>query len=204
MARGFTLVEVLVALTAFGILAMSGAGIAAGAMDGHRQLELADARVRDVQLARAAIKSDLSQVVARPVREGYGGRQPWSFAGGRDVVPPRSEETVVLAFVRAGWVNPEAAEPRSSLQYVEYRLAGADLVRVARPFLDATPDTPELRSVLLRDAAQLSVAFLSGGARVPQWRVAASSGGPWPDAVAIEIDVPDLGLLTQLFQVGRS
>ncbi|MDX2222797.1 MAG: type II secretion system minor pseudopilin GspJ [Rhodospirillaceae bacterium] len=202
MARGFTLVEVLVALAAFGVLAIAGAGIAASAVDSHRTLKRTDEAVRELQMARAAIKADLGQLVARPVRDGYGARQRWAFAGGPDRGPNADEDRIVLSFVCGGWSNPDAGEPRSSLQYVEYRVANGDLVRVARPFLDATPSTPESRTVLLSDVGRVAVGFVSGATRAVEWRIAAASGGPWPDAVELDLDLAALGRITQLFRVG--
>ncbi len=193
-SRGFTLVEVLVAMSVFALVALIAAGVASAALETRNTLDATDGRLRQVQLARALLKADIGQVVWRPTRNAFGGVGQSGFVGGSV-----GEREPLLAFVRGGWTNPAGAEARASLQYVEYALEGDALVRRTRAYLDPTPTTPIESVVILRAVSDVSVSFLTGGTWKPQWRVGQASGLALPDAVALDMTIEGLGELHQVF-----
>jgi general secretion pathway protein J len=120
---GFTLVEMLVALTVFALLAAAGVGILRSSVDTQSAVEGRLADVSAVGRLHTLLSSDLGQAVERPTR-GPGGDRP-AFAG----------EAAAMRFVRAGWSNLEGAT-RSDLQRVEWRLDRSGLVRIGHRRLD--------------------------------------------------------------------
>ena len=192
MTRGFTLVEMLVALLGFGLLAAAATGILNLTLRDRAALAQNTETITEIQLARAIIRADLSQVVQRPVRDAFGATAATGLTGGEAGKP-------LLAFVRRGWDNP-GREARSSLQYVEYVRDGAQLMRRSRPYLDPTPETPVTAAPLLTNLRAVSVNFLSHGQWAERWIATGETPG-LPDAVQVAATLNTLGDLRQSFLV---
>jgi general secretion pathway protein J len=192
-ARGFTLVEMLVALLAFSMLAAAAVSILNASLRNKEAFDAAAASMQEIQLARAIVKADLAQMAPRAVRGAYGGRAHTGFV--RD---NSGDKAVLLSFVRRGWDNPQGAEARSSLQYVEYVLEQGSLVRRSRPYLDPTPDTPMFSRVLFTRVGAAKVSFLSGNVWTEQWRPVTSSAD-LPKALALDVSLEGFGNLHQAF-----
>ncbi|MEL7028452.1 MAG: type II secretion system minor pseudopilin GspJ [Pseudomonadota bacterium] len=195
-SRGFTLAEMLVALFAFAVLSAAATSILTYSLQSKEALSKADDELRAFQIARAVMKSDFGQVALRPVRDPFGGFPGVSFAGG-ELAPPG----VLIAFVRRGWENPDGLEQRASLQYVEYLLVNDALVRRSRARLDPTLDTPVSERVLLEGVADASISFLQSDQWSDRWETRGSLSGRTPQALAIEMDLADLGPVRQVFMV---
>jgi general secretion pathway protein J len=193
VARGFTLVEMLVALLAFSLLAAAAVGILNVSLRNKETLGRTADVLEQLQIARAMMKADFSQLAPRPVRDAYGGLPHGSFAKGS-----ATDAQTIVSFVRRGWDNPGGEEARGSLQYVEYVVDGANLVRRSRPYLDPTPGTPTSSMTLLADVGKVSVSFLAGGKWLEQWRPVSRSA-ELPSAVAMTLTVAGLGEIRQAF-----
>ena len=160
---GFTLVELMIALLVFSFVAATGVYTLRLGVESRDQLNVADGQVRDLEIMRALMKQDFLQVVPRPIRDEFGDVQPASFYGG-DSHPRRPEEgeQLLMSFVRNGWVNPGAQEPRSTLQYVQYVFLQDRLVRRVRPFVDGARNQPFVDRTLLSGLQNVRVEFLRG------------------------------------------
>ncbi|ACG77074.1 type II secretion system protein J [Phenylobacterium zucineum HLK1] len=189
--KGFTLVEMMVALLIFGLVAAAGVAIMRFSVDNQQVVRAHTHRLAELQRARAMLKADLAQAAQRPVRDAAGRPALRSFSGGE-----QRTGGPLLALVRRGWDNPDA-DPRASLQTVEYRLNGGRLERRARPALDGAELGPP--QVLLSGVRDARVAFLVRG----QWIEALPNGPrqPLPQAVRLDLTLEDYGELSQLFLV---
>ncbi len=206
--KGFTLTELLVALLIFAMLSAMGISVLRVSVDTLEQLSATNERLSNIEIARVIIKDDLAQLAMRPVRDEFGARSGASFQGGEysDREYARNNETRILSFVRRGWLNPEGAAPRSSLQYVEYIVAANTLIRRARPYLDDFRDQPTTDRVLFYDISEVDISFLQGEVSsrlewVNAWPVGQDSGQP-PKAVQLTSDTKRYGRLRQLFWIG--
>lgn len=189
--KGFTLVEMMVALLIFGLVSAAGVAIMSFSVDNQQVVRAHSHRLAELQRARLALKSDLAQAAQRPVRDPAGRAAVRSFSGGEQQVGGP-----LLQLVRRGWDNPDAA-PRASLQAVEYRLHDGRLERRARPALDgAEPGPPQ---ILLTGVREGRVAFLVRG----QWIETLPNGPqqPLPQAVRLDLLLEDYGPLSQVFLV---
>lgn len=188
---GFTLVEMMVALLIFGLVAAAGVSIMSFSVDNQQIVRLRTHRLGELQRARAALKADLAQAAARPTRSPDGRAAVRAFAGGEQKVGGP-----LIALARRGWDNPDAA-PRASIQAVEYRLTEGRLERRARPALDGAQARPP--QVLLTGVTAGEVAFLVRG----QWIGALRNGPgqPLPQAVRLDLTLDDYGPVSQLFVV---
>jgi len=194
--RGFTLVEILVAMAVFSLVALMTAGIASAALNLRSDLDVKDSDLRQLQMARGLMKADVAQLVWRPTRDTFGAPGRSGFNGGQI-----SEDDPLVSFVRGGWVNPESADARSSLQYVEYLFEDNALIRRTRAYLDPTSETPVISMPLLRNVKTATVSFLLGDKWQPQWRVAPGASTTLPDAIAIEVTIEGVGAVRQVFAV---
>lgn len=189
--KGFTLIEMMVALLIFGLIAAAGVSVMSFTADNQEIVRGRMDRLADFQRARALLKADLSQAAARRTRDEAGRLGESAFGGGE-----QARGGPLLRFVRRGWDNPDAA-PRASLQAVEYSLEAGKLQRRTRPALDGAPlGQPQV----LYDGVQAArVSFLSGG----KWAPAMPPATPdaLPQAVRLDLDLTGVGEVSQLFLV---
>lgn len=188
---GFTLVEALVALVLFGLIAAAGTAVLSVSIDNRFAVRSATDRIAGLQRMRSLLKADLGQATSRRTRDRNGEPHPLALAGAT------AAGDSVLVVVRAGWSNTGSAA-RSSLQRVEYRLVGDRLERRVSPFLDGSrPGPPQL---LLSGVTDLTVTFVQDGREMPI-PTPGPTGGP-PDAVRLELALDGYSRLSQLFLIG--
>ncbi len=132
--QGFTLVELVVALAIFGLLAAAGTSLLASGVSTQSSVASALDDVAGERRVSALLQSDLQQAIARPTRDVNGRVEP-AFSG--------PEAGRLMSYVRAGWSNTAGA-PRSDLQRVELRLEGDRLIRSTRRMLDGAASALEM------------------------------------------------------------
>lgn len=193
--RGFSLIEMLVALFIFALLSTASVAALAMTLDAKENLGEASDYLGEFAIARSLLRSDVGQLSRRGVKDVYGTPQNASFWGG-----DADEDGTFLRFSRRGWQNYSAA-PRASLQYVEYAWVGTRIVRRSRSYLDPTPDTPIFEQTILSGVRDVRVSFFVNGLWQTSWAAAprAVPGGGLPKVVAIEIETTRFGVVRQLF-----
>lgn len=137
---GFTLVEMLVALSIFAILAAAGVGILRTSVDSQVAVDRRLTEIGEIGRLQALLANDLGQAVERPTRDGQSVRPAFVGEEGR------------MAFVRGGWSNIDNA-PRSTLQRVEWRLAEGGLARIGHQQLDGTAAQSAPVALLARNSS---------------------------------------------------
>ncbi|WP_343050842.1 type II secretion system minor pseudopilin GspJ [Sphingomonas jinjuensis] len=173
---GFTLVEVMIALLIFSMLAAGGIAILAFSV---RAQAAQSKRLDDIgALARtmAILSADLAQARDRPSRDEGGTMLP-AFVGAADGS---------MRFVRAGWSNLDAA-PRPGIQKVAYRLGDKSLERIGYPQVDGAP--PLVTAVLLGNVSAVSARYRFRGAWSDRWD--GTQGASLPDAVELSLTRAD-------------
>jgi general secretion pathway protein J len=188
---GFTLIEMLIALTIFGMLTAGGVALLSFSVTSQEVTERQLATLGSIRRAGALITADLAQAAPRPWRDGTGTQQPaLTGAAGR--------ETRVMVLVRGGWDNPDQL-PRASLQRVEYRLQGGRLIRIG--FTSVDGGGAAAVTTLIHEVQQLQLRFRD---REGLWRDAWTPVDPAELPVAVELTVSSarFGPVRQLFLVG--
>ncbi len=188
--RGFTLLELLVALAIFavlGVAAYAGLDAVLGAKD---RIEAKSDQLGRLQMLFVLMGRDIEQAADRGVRDNFG-----------DPLPPMFGNDTAFEFTRAGWRNP-AGLKRSELQRVSYGLSDEALTRASWDVLDRAQDSEPRRARLLDDVSALEIRYLDGaGEWRSEWPAAGSSGTQLPRAVEVTLEVKEWGRITRLFRV---
>lgn len=196
-ARGFTLLELLVALSIFaaiGVMAYSGL---ANVMRQQVQTEVYSDRMQDLQLAYRIFQRDLEQFVSRDIRNEYGDVSPALAAGG---------SYTGVEFTRIGHPNP-ANFLRSNLQRVAYLMDDDRLLRRSWRVLDRSQDTEPDEQVLVEKIDDFVMRYLDQQNNwqerwpPPQDTVDEGEQPEWPIAVEVQLSLDDLGVLKWLFRL---
>ena len=158
---GFTLVELLVAVLVFGLLAgaaYGGLNALSEAAGVHRERSAAFA---DLQRAVATLDGDLRQLVARQGRDRQG-----------QLLPALAADRRSLLARRAGRINP-AQLPRSQLQQFAWRIEQAGLVRRSWAEVDTPPASDPIGRTVFGSVSGLALRFRDAqGGWHRQWPVA--------------------------------
>lgn len=195
--RGFTLLEVLVAMAIFAVISVLAYGGLVVVLDQRALAEEQADAWRELQFAVQLLGRDLQQLQPRPVRDEIGDRHEPAFQS-------RPGSTYALEFTRGGWSNP-AGLPRASLQRVAYRVEDGALLRVYWPVLDRTLNTEPVVTPLIEDIDALELRILDGqGSWHSQWPPPGLSGDgalyTLPRAVEVAIESPRFGRVWRLVE----
>lgn len=196
-SQGFTLLELLVAIAIFAIMAALG-GISLEAV--VTQQAIANENYRQLKSLQRSVQilcDDLYQLQPRGVRDVLGQHYELPLiADGRGMY--------LLRLSRAGWRNP-AGFSRGTLQRVQYRLNDGALIREYWPVLDPVLAMEPIEEVLLENVALVKFEFLDIENAQPEWepvwpplRIDASD---WPKAVRFAIEIDGFGRIERLIEV---
>lgn len=159
-ARGFTLVEALLALAIFGIIAVLAYRATASLAVGEAELSAEAQRWRTLETLFTRIEADFRQAVPRSVRAGLQTEPAW--------LGTRSAGQSALVFTRAG--SEFTAEPGPAGQRVGYRLREGTLELAYWPALDHDAAMRPTVYPLVRDIASFDLEYLArNGAWLDRW-----------------------------------
>ena len=205
--RGFTLIEVLVAVLLMAVLSMLAYETLAYVHKARDGSVAAFARLREVELGMHTLVADFEQLEPRPVRQPVGDGYLGAFVGGT-----LTQDLAVLT--RGGWANT-AGLPRATLQRVTYTFDPEKgiLYRSYTTSLDSPLSVQPVKRELLKNVAKVSFRFMDGNqAWQTQWPSqdaqvpvpATSALAPLrlrPIAVEITVELKDWGKLVRLVEV---
>lgn len=179
--RGFTLLEVLIAIAIVAVIAVLGYRALAALSDAETRLAAEATRWRTLDLFFARLEGDMRQAVPRSARLGATREVPWlgfmTDSGGND-------GDSALAFSRAG---PEFdIEPGSAGQRLGYRLRNGTVEVLYWPSYDRPQDAQPTSYALLPDVARFRLTYLArDNAWVDRWPVAGEAD--LPRAVRVQL-----------------
>jgi len=196
-SRGFTLIEIIVVLLVFSVMAAMAYGGLNSVLKIRRGVEDSMQRTADLQRTFMRLRQDFQNVRDRPARDEFGDpRAPLSF--NRDEI---------LSLVRGGMRNPMGAS-RSSMERVSYRLKDHVLMRSTWPALDLPDKAEPIELALLKDVQELRWRFMDNAYEwQPDWphssgSTVSSNTAAFPPPIAVEITLvtKDWGELKFLFR----
>ena len=189
--KGFTLLEVLIAIAIFSLISLSSFTIFDSVLRGDETAKQSSARQNELQRAFVMIERDITQIARRSIR--LNGEAPLTqFV--QSASDSFATEEQAIAFVRHGWTNPGLLLPRSDMQAVAYRLTEETLERLHFNFVDAVVgEEPKVRP-LISNVSAVAFEYYSGGKWQKVW-----ASNLLPQAIAIEVTTKDYGVIRRQF-----
>lgn len=195
-SAGFTLIEVIIAMAIFAILAtLSYAGLQS-VIDSKTNTEASLERLQQLQMSMLSISSDMQQLSNRDGHDALGG-----------ILNKLSTQDpdLIVSFTRSGWRNP-ASQRRSTLQRVAYHLDEDKLIRIYWPYVDRANDEQRIEQILINNIESFEIRFLDNK---NQWHDnwptanALTSSNPveLPNAVEVTLNMHDWGEIKRLIRV---
>jgi general secretion pathway protein J len=150
LTKGFTLIEVLVALTIFAVMASLTSYILFHSFNTDKQLQAHSQQSHNIEFALTLLRRDTQQSIERAIRG--------------------NDQSLIKAFIgtptlaewsRGGFNNPDAIERRSTIKRIAYLCQRGALIRRTWALLD-TPDRSDFHStVLLNNLKSCSFTYIN-------------------------------------------
>jgi general secretion pathway protein J len=168
--RGFTLIELMVAVFITAVLFAIGYGAVNQAVKNRDAIDEQQARLLAVQTAMRTIAQDVNQLALRPIRD----------PTGNDLLPvlisSASDQKRLLELTRGGWANPAGVQ-RPALQRVVYLFEENTLRREYWPVVDPLLSTEPIKKDLCSGVKSVTFRFMDV---TRQWR------DTWPPTTAVQ------------------
>lgn len=188
-SRGFTLLELVVALTIFAVMATIAYSGLAASLFARSTLEQESRQWQSLQLAISRLDRDLRYLAERDVRDENAALQP-ALLG----------QAHWMELTLAGRANP-AKLPRASLQRVRLQWSNRAVTRLAWPVLDRARGIQPEVSDLLESVSRIEFRYLKDGQWLDQWPPEESGESPLPQAISVVLDHEIAGRIERLYQV---
>ena len=197
-SRGFTLLELVVAMAIFAIMAAIAYSGLNNVLLAREQTDAHAKQLQQLQLAMNWFARDIEQAIDRGVRSEYG-----------EMLPPvigNDFEGYLIELTRGGWRNP-ANHKRSNLQRVAYAVREEQLLRAYWRVLDRAEDSKPYEHVLLEGVTGVEIRYLAADDEwqtswPPQSLGTTTSPATLPRAVEVNVETKQFGKITRLLRAG--
>jgi len=185
--NGFTLVELMVGLFLFGLMAAAGTSLLASASGASVQAQAMADDTGDLARLTALLNADCAQAAPRRWRDITGEPRP-AFS---------ANDGALFTLIRRGWANP-AGNVRASLQRVSWRLEGDRLIRRSSAMLDGSDAGTE--TVLLSGVSAARLRLLGPNG----WQDGWAGTDTLPRAAELTLSGRQIGEVRQVLILGPS
>jgi general secretion pathway protein J len=188
-SRGFTLIEMLVAIAIFAVASALAYGGLNTLVNARAQIDNRNDRLGRLQFAIGLIERDLRSIADRPVRENFGAERPALDGQATNVELTRFGNANSLGLTRA------------ELERVAYRLDDGVLQRRRYAVLDRAPGSLPDDTDLLDGIERFELRYRAAdGRELRQWPPPRSDD-TLPRAVEIRIAGDDIGEIRRLLEL---
>jgi general secretion pathway protein J len=171
--RGFTLIELVVALFIAAIMFLFGYRALSQAITSRKEVDEQAARLQQLQTTMRILEQDFELAEPRPVRNtiGDGWLAAFSAAGTSAFgsvstqltgTSLKGQSPPIVSLTRVGWTNPVGIQ-RSEMQRVFYTIENGALTRSYYPVLDATEAVQPVKRVLIEHVKTFALRFMDAG-----------------------------------------
>lgn len=198
-SKGFTLIEILVAMAIFTIIGLASTGVLTSVLTSDQLSSERFAKLEELQRAMLTMERDIMQIVPRTARVNNEFVSA-VLTGGEDVFDSDADG---LGFVRVGRYNPQMLLPRSTLQGVGYRIQENQLQRLYGNYVDNVIGYEPKIKILLSDIEDFRVTFLTDTEKLEdpdEWQESYSSSN-LPLAISITIVSKTFGEIRREFML---
>jgi general secretion pathway protein J len=185
--RGFTLVEMLLALAILAALSVAAIGVLQNVIRADTLTKEKAQQIQALQQTFSQMAADFNQIVPR-----RGRNDDALFSAGRFLL---GSDDWAIAFSRSGWPNPMGILPRSEIQSVSYRLRQQQLERLSYDQQDPLTGSRPTTWVLQRDVQAFRLRFYASGRWQDRWESAQNL----PQALEVTLTLKGYGDITRLF-----
>ncbi|MEK6749494.1 MAG: type II secretion system minor pseudopilin GspJ [Pseudomonadota bacterium] len=197
---GFTLLELLIAMTIFAILSTMAYSALRNVLETRNHAEAQADRLGQMQMAFLYLGRDIEETLGRDIRDSYGSSIPAFRAGGQG--------TTVLELTRTG-SRAGMAMGTGTLQRIAYKLQDEKLSRLAWRVLDQAPDSQPMENVLLEKVKKFDIRYLNdqGMQWMYYWPPQDIQNTPQkaltklPMAVELTLEIAEVGKIRRVFRV---
>lgn len=198
--RGFTLIEVLVAIMVFASLSL-GAYQVVNQVQRSNQVSMDKTeRLQELQRAMIVMDNDFRQMAQRQFRfsNDNGGNDKAKVLYVGEYILDSDSNGIV--FTRLGWLNPQQAFPRGEIVKVGYRVVQDKLERVWWRYPDTPIDQEPLHKVVLSQVEKLEFRFYDG----TTWQQAWTKDIQLPQAIEVTLHLKDYGDIRRVYVIPQS
>jgi general secretion pathway protein J len=186
--RGFTLLEILIALFIFTIVSIIMVTTLHSVFESQTLTEKKATQMSELQMALLLISRDLEQSIDRPVLNAKN-MLDGAMLGSHDQV----------TFTHGGLKNPNGKLLIGSLQRTEYTMIDHELIRRTWEVLDQAAKTLPTTRVLYHGVSDLRFEYLDKEGKFQNNWPNNSSDDALPVAIRISLSVENWGKITQLY-----
>ena len=192
-AKGFTLIEILIALSVFAIVATLTSTVLFSSFNTRIRVNRHADRLVSLQLAISLLERDTEQTLVRAIRTNEMKLDP-AFTG----------QSYYMEFTRSGMANPRSLEKQSTLQRVALVCLNHQLLRRSWESLDPVNKKIYEEKILLDNLSNCQFQYLNQTLQVlSEWRENAVSQAqksePMPKAIQISLGLNEWGKGSFLF-----
>ena len=213
--RGFTLMEVLVAISIFALIGVASYRVLNAVMATNERIAARAEQMRNVNRAFWMLQQDVEQLLQRNARDANG-----AYAADDNYLLVKNDDAIPLQFTRGGRPNPLGL-PRSSMQRVAYAVGSHPdrektdsphyheermyLLRYTWPMLDGAGGLDKAQvQILLPDIDTMLVSVLTDGNVYSAWPLAGDNEGgedQQPQALQFEFTFKDGSDLKRSYKI---
>lgn len=200
--RGFTLLEILIAMAIFTIIGLASTKVLTSVIDSDKLSSERFAQLELLQRTMLVMERDILQALPRAPRA-QNDENKQVLTGGENLFDSEADG---IGFVRGGWHNPQLILPRSTLQAVAYRLQENKLQRLYGNYVDNVIGFEPKVKTLLQDVDDFQIKYLLPGEDdaddIENWQES-YTGLILPQAIMIEISSAHFGLIRRQFLLAQ-
>ena len=194
-ARGFTLLELMIAIGVFAVVVSIAFNAVSLLIESDRGNRARQADLQQLQKALLFMERDLHQVIERKQNTGFG-------SSNAALYKPTDAEAI-LEFSRAGnpdlgWELRDAEQMRSTLQRVRYVLHDNQLVRESWNLIDHSETEEPVKLPLLSGVKSLKVRFRGDGS---SWQDDWAEQPTLPRAIEVTLESENFGEIKRIFLI---
>ena len=168
----FTLIELMIALVIFSVVAVLSVTGMRSLIDAKQQQIAHSADLKQLQLAQALLSRDIQQIINRPMRDannaiapGFVGYSLLDVGGQLD-----NGEHTLFEFTRMGYPNPRSTAARSTLERIRYSVNHQELIRTVWAGVDNLANAQATELVLLKNLEGIQLSYIdSTGNEAANW-----------------------------------
>lgn len=191
-SQGFTLIEVLVAITVFASLSMAAYQVVNQVQRSNELSLEKTTRLQQLQRSLVFMDNDFRQMAVRQHRTD-GEPASKKLLQYDDYLLDSDGKGIV--FSRLGWQNPQQIFPRGEVTKVGYRVRDEKLERVWWRYADTPAGQEPIFRPILDDVESMSATFYDGSAWLKEW----TKANALPAAVSIVLTLKDYGEVERIY-----